>query len=84
MRMLSVYMDISLFLSQGSAHPFTDLLNLNSAPSAGASLLVDVLSDGFSPASPDVSEENFSRWGSYFELRLARTCARKCGVIYIK
>uniref|UniRef100_A0A8C2WL95 AP-2 complex subunit alpha n=1 Tax=Cyclopterus lumpus TaxID=8103 RepID=A0A8C2WL95_CYCLU len=38
----------------GSAHPFTDLLNLNSAPSAGASLLVDVLSDSFSPASQDV------------------------------
>ncbi|XP_056268605.1 AP-2 complex subunit alpha-2-like isoform X2 [Pseudoliparis swirei] len=48
--------------NKGSAHPFTDLLNLNSAPSAGASLLVDVLSDGFSPASPDVSEENFSRF----------------------
>uniref|UniRef100_A0A8C2WQQ8 AP-2 complex subunit alpha n=1 Tax=Cyclopterus lumpus TaxID=8103 RepID=A0A8C2WQQ8_CYCLU len=45
----------------GSAHPFTDLLNLNSAPSAGASLLVDVLSDSFSPASQDVSDENFSR-----------------------
>ncbi|XP_075965896.1 AP-2 complex subunit alpha-2-like isoform X1 [Anarhichas minor] len=48
--------------TMGSAHPFTDLLNLNSSPSAGASLLVDVLSDSSTPASADVSEENFSRF----------------------
>ncbi|KAM6950566.1 AP-2 complex subunit alpha-2-like isoform 2-T2 [Lycodopsis pacificus] len=48
--------------NKGSAHPFTDLLNLNSSPSAGASLLVDVLSDSSTPASADVSEENFSRF----------------------
>uniref|UniRef100_A0A8P4K8T7 AP-2 complex subunit alpha n=1 Tax=Dicentrarchus labrax TaxID=13489 RepID=A0A8P4K8T7_DICLA len=48
--------------TEGSTHPFTDLLNLNSTPSAGASLLVDVFSDTPSPASIDVSEENFPRW----------------------
>ncbi|KAM8894143.1 AP-2 complex subunit alpha-2-like isoform 2-T2 [Spinachia spinachia] len=44
------------------SHPFTDLLNLNSTPSAGASLLVDVLLDSSTPASADVSEDNFSRF----------------------
>ncbi|XP_054466104.1 AP-2 complex subunit alpha-2-like isoform X1 [Anoplopoma fimbria] len=48
--------------TMGSAHPFTDLLNLNSTPSAGASVLVDVLSDISTPAILDVSEENFSRF----------------------
>ncbi|XP_054466112.1 AP-2 complex subunit alpha-2-like isoform X2 [Anoplopoma fimbria] len=48
--------------NKGSAHPFTDLLNLNSTPSAGASVLVDVLSDISTPAILDVSEENFSRF----------------------
>uniref|UniRef100_A0A8P4KF85 AP-2 complex subunit alpha n=1 Tax=Dicentrarchus labrax TaxID=13489 RepID=A0A8P4KF85_DICLA len=48
--------------TKGSTHPFTDLLNLNSTPSAGASLLVDVFSDTPSPASIDVSEENFPRF----------------------
>ncbi|XP_037606900.1 AP-2 complex subunit alpha-2-like isoform X3 [Sebastes umbrosus] len=48
--------------NKGAAHPFTDLLNLNSPPPSGASLLVDVLSDISSPASADVSEENFSRF----------------------
>ncbi|XP_035538438.1 AP-2 complex subunit alpha-2 isoform X1 [Morone saxatilis] len=48
--------------TMGSTHPFTDLLNLNSTPSAGASLLVDVFSDTPSPASIDVSEENFPRF----------------------
>uniref|UniRef100_A0A8D0APN8 AP-2 complex subunit alpha n=1 Tax=Sander lucioperca TaxID=283035 RepID=A0A8D0APN8_SANLU len=43
-------------------HPFTDLLNLNSTPSAGASLLVDVLSDISTPAPITVSEDNFSRF----------------------
>ncbi|XP_026233955.1 AP-2 complex subunit alpha-2 [Anabas testudineus] len=48
--------------NQGSTHPFTDLLNLNSTPSTGSSLLVDVFSDTSTPASTDVSEENFSRF----------------------
>ncbi|XP_029318759.1 AP-2 complex subunit alpha-2-like [Cottoperca gobio] len=48
--------------TMGSSHPFTDLLNLNSSPSAGASLLVDVLSDMSSAAPSDLSEENFSRF----------------------
>lgn len=51
-----------MFLSQGSNPSFTDLLNLNSTPSAGASLLVDVFSDSSTLASIDVSEENFTRW----------------------
>ncbi|XP_078018052.1 AP-2 complex subunit alpha-2 isoform X1 [Epinephelus lanceolatus] len=42
--------------------PLTDLLNLNSPPPAGPSLLVDVLSESSTPASIDVSEENFSRF----------------------
>ncbi|XP_034054721.1 AP-2 complex subunit alpha-2-like isoform X1 [Gymnodraco acuticeps] len=52
------------------SHPFTDLLNMNSSPAAGASLLVDVLSDLSSPAPApttgpgptDVCEEHFSRF----------------------
>ncbi|XP_028433718.1 AP-2 complex subunit alpha-2 isoform X2 [Perca flavescens] len=48
--------------NKGSSHPFTDLLNLNSTPSAGASLLVDVLSDISTPAPINVSEDNFSRF----------------------
>uniref|UniRef100_A0A3Q3LVR0 AP-2 complex subunit alpha n=1 Tax=Mastacembelus armatus TaxID=205130 RepID=A0A3Q3LVR0_9TELE len=48
--------------NEGSTYPLTDLLNLNSTPSAGPSLLVDVFSDSSSPASVDVSEENFLRW----------------------
>ncbi|XP_026149337.1 AP-2 complex subunit alpha-2 isoform X2 [Mastacembelus armatus] len=47
---------------KGSTYPLTDLLNLNSTPSAGPSLLVDVFSDSSSPASVDVSEENFLRF----------------------
>ncbi|XP_077941467.1 AP-2 complex subunit alpha-2 isoform X2 [Gasterosteus aculeatus] len=42
--------------------PFTDLLNLNSAPPAAASLLVDVLMDSSTPAPAVVSEDNFSRF----------------------
>ncbi|KAL6112631.1 ap2a2 [Pungitius sinensis] len=53
--------EISEGTDKGS-HPFTDLLNLNSTPSAGASLLVDVLLDSSTPASTDVSEDNFSRF----------------------
>uniref|UniRef100_A0A7N8X4T1 AP-2 complex subunit alpha n=1 Tax=Mastacembelus armatus TaxID=205130 RepID=A0A7N8X4T1_9TELE len=48
--------------NEGSTYPLTDLLNLNSTPSAGPSLLVDVFSDSSSPASVDVSEENFLRF----------------------
>ncbi|XP_076589445.1 AP-2 complex subunit alpha-2 isoform X2 [Chaetodon auriga] len=47
---------------KGSAHPFTDLLSLNSTPSAGASLLVDVFSDSQAPAAVDVCEEHFPRF----------------------
>ncbi|XP_044043423.1 AP-2 complex subunit alpha-2 isoform X3 [Siniperca chuatsi] len=46
----------------GSTHAFTDLLSLNSTPSTGASLLVDVFSNTSTPASVDVSEENFPRF----------------------
>ncbi len=51
-----------MFLSQASTQPFTDLLSLNSTPSSGASLLVDVFSDSSTSAPVDVCEENFSRW----------------------
>lgn len=51
-----------LLLSQGTTHPFTDLLNMNSTPSAAASLLIDVFSDNPAPPSMDVSEENLHRW----------------------
>ncbi|KAM8762596.1 AP-2 complex subunit alpha-2 isoform 5-T5 [Acanthopagrus schlegelii] len=47
---------------KGTTHPFTDLLNLNSTPSAGASLLVDVFSESPAPPSVDVCEENFLRF----------------------
>ncbi|XP_019740044.1 AP-2 complex subunit alpha-2-like isoform X2 [Hippocampus comes] len=49
-----------------SAHPFNDLLNLNSPPAANSSLLVDVFSeappDPASAPPPDVSDESFSRF----------------------
>uniref|UniRef100_A0A3Q1GVD4 AP-2 complex subunit alpha n=1 Tax=Acanthochromis polyacanthus TaxID=80966 RepID=A0A3Q1GVD4_9TELE len=48
--------------SKASAHPFTDILNLNSTPSTGPNLLVDVFSDSSTSASVDVSEDNFSRF----------------------
>uniref|UniRef100_A0A3Q1DAV6 AP-2 complex subunit alpha n=1 Tax=Amphiprion ocellaris TaxID=80972 RepID=A0A3Q1DAV6_AMPOC len=48
--------------NKASAHPFTDVLNLNSSPSTGPSLLVDVFSDSSTSASVDVSEDNFSRF----------------------
>uniref|UniRef100_A0A4W6D740 AP-2 complex subunit alpha n=1 Tax=Lates calcarifer TaxID=8187 RepID=A0A4W6D740_LATCA len=51
-----------IFLSQGSTPSFTDLLNLNSTPTAGASLLVDVFSDSSTLASVEVSDENFPRF----------------------
>lgn len=49
--------------NMGSTHSFTEVLNLNSAPSSGASLLIDVFSESSaSPAAIDVSEENFPRF----------------------
>ncbi|XP_063737302.1 AP-2 complex subunit alpha-2-like [Eleginops maclovinus] len=57
--------------NKAPSHPFTDLLNLNSSPAAGASLLVDVMSDlstpaptttTTTPAATDVCEEHFSRF----------------------
>ncbi|XP_051797884.1 AP-2 complex subunit alpha-2 isoform X2 [Acanthochromis polyacanthus] len=48
--------------SKASAHPFTDILNLNSTPSTGPNLLVDVFSDSSTSASVDVSEDNFFRF----------------------
>ncbi|XP_070712087.1 AP-2 complex subunit alpha-2 isoform X2 [Pempheris klunzingeri] len=48
--------------TKSSTHPFTDLLNVNATPSAGASLLVDVFSDSTTPASIDVCEEHFTRF----------------------
>uniref|UniRef100_A0AAX7SPB1 AP-2 complex subunit alpha n=1 Tax=Astatotilapia calliptera TaxID=8154 RepID=A0AAX7SPB1_ASTCA len=51
--------------STDSTHSFTDVLNLNPAPSSGANLLIDVFSESSAPAAAtDVSEENFPRWGS--------------------
>ncbi|TKS70378.1 C Adaptor protein complex AP-2 subunit alpha-2 [Collichthys lucidus] len=47
---------------KGSTHPFTDLLNLNSTPPSGASLLVDVFSDISTAAPAEVCEENFPRF----------------------
>lgn len=49
-------------VNKSASHPFTDLLNLNSPPATGGSLLVDVFSENSTPASVDVSEENFSRF----------------------
>ncbi|XP_041641466.1 AP-2 complex subunit alpha-2 isoform X1 [Cheilinus undulatus] len=49
-------------VTMGSAHPFTDLMNVNSPPPATNSLLVDVFSDIATPASVEVCEENFSRF----------------------
>uniref|UniRef100_A0A669DBB0 AP-2 complex subunit alpha n=1 Tax=Oreochromis niloticus TaxID=8128 RepID=A0A669DBB0_ORENI len=52
---------VSVF--QSSTHSFTDVLNLNSAPSSGANLLIDVFSESSaSPAATEVSEENFPRF----------------------
>ncbi|KAM9366130.1 AP-2 complex subunit alpha-2 isoform 1-T1 [Symphorus nematophorus] len=49
--------------TMGSSHPFTDLLNLNSPPPSGGSLLVDVFSDSITTAATtEVSEENFPRF----------------------
>lgn len=54
-------MMLAVLSLQSSAHPFTDLLNLNSPPAGGASLLVDVFSDSSAAASTDVSEDSFNR-----------------------
>lgn len=49
--------------NKSSTHSFTDVLNLNSAPSSGANLLIDVFSESSAPpAATDVSEENFPRF----------------------
>ncbi|XP_006802381.1 AP-2 complex subunit alpha-2-like [Neolamprologus brichardi] len=49
--------------NKSSAHSFTDVLNLNSAPSSGANLLIDVFSESSAPpAATEVSEENFLRF----------------------
>ncbi|XP_008308524.1 AP-2 complex subunit alpha-2 isoform X2 [Cynoglossus semilaevis] len=45
-----------------SSPSFTDLLNLNSTPSAGNTLLVDVFSDNSTFSATEVSEENFARF----------------------
>ncbi|XP_035029856.1 AP-2 complex subunit alpha-2 isoform X1 [Hippoglossus stenolepis] len=45
-----------------STHSFTDLLNLNSTPSAAPNLLIDVFSDSSTLESTDVCEENFTRF----------------------
>lgn len=56
-----MFVDVAL---QGSIHPFTDLLNLNSAPSAAANPLIVDLYESSPAASIDVCEENFQRWDS--------------------
>ncbi|XP_069386117.1 AP-2 complex subunit alpha-2 isoform X2 [Paralichthys olivaceus] len=48
--------------NKDSTHSFTDLLNLNSTPSAGANLLIDVFSDSSTLESTDACEENFTRF----------------------
>ncbi|XP_014870763.1 AP-2 complex subunit alpha-2-like isoform X1 [Poecilia latipinna] len=44
------------------SHTFTDNLSVNSAPSSGASLLVDVFSDFSSAAPTESSDEHFPRF----------------------
>ncbi|XP_076003069.1 AP-2 complex subunit alpha-2-like isoform X1 [Genypterus blacodes] len=48
--------------NKGSIHPFTDLLNLSPAPSAGANPLIVDLCESTPPAAIDVCEENFPRF----------------------
>ncbi|XP_055363352.1 AP-2 complex subunit alpha-2 isoform X2 [Betta splendens] len=48
--------------NQVSTHPFTDVLNLNPAPSTGASLLIDVFSETSIEASTEMSEDSFHRF----------------------
>ncbi|XP_034427941.1 AP-2 complex subunit alpha-2-like isoform X2 [Hippoglossus hippoglossus] len=48
--------------NKDSTHSFTDLLNLNSTPSAAPNLLIDVFSDSSTLESTDVCEENFTRF----------------------
>lgn len=63
LHLFSLCLLVSVF--QSSTHSFTDVLNLNPAPSSGANLLIDVFSESSAPAAAtDVSEENFPRWGS--------------------
>ncbi|XP_061878102.1 AP-2 complex subunit alpha-2-like isoform X1 [Entelurus aequoreus] len=49
-------------VTMNSAHPFNDLLNLNAAPDASSSLLVDVFSDVTPAEDTVVSDESFSRF----------------------
>uniref|UniRef100_A0A665WD25 AP-2 complex subunit alpha n=1 Tax=Echeneis naucrates TaxID=173247 RepID=A0A665WD25_ECHNA len=46
------------------------LLNLNSPPSTGASLLVDVFPESSCLTAPEVSEENFFRWEQFAWMNL--------------
>ncbi|XP_014870764.1 AP-2 complex subunit alpha-2-like isoform X2 [Poecilia latipinna] len=48
--------------SKVPSHTFTDNLSVNSAPSSGASLLVDVFSDFSSAAPTESSDEHFPRF----------------------
>uniref|UniRef100_A0A3Q2QWY5 AP-2 complex subunit alpha n=1 Tax=Fundulus heteroclitus TaxID=8078 RepID=A0A3Q2QWY5_FUNHE len=48
--------------TMGPIHTSTDILNLNSTPSSGASLLVDVFSDMANPAPTEGSEDHFPRF----------------------
>ncbi|XP_061819698.1 AP-2 complex subunit alpha-2-like isoform X2 [Nerophis lumbriciformis] len=58
----SVSADTTSTANTNSAHPFNDLLNLNAAPDASSSLLVDVFSDVTPAADTVVSDESFSRF----------------------
>uniref|UniRef100_A0AAX7SNB4 AP-2 complex subunit alpha n=1 Tax=Astatotilapia calliptera TaxID=8154 RepID=A0AAX7SNB4_ASTCA len=61
LHLFSLCLLVSVF--QSSTHSFTDVLNLNPAPSSGANLLIDVFSESSAPAAAtDVSEENFPRF----------------------
>ncbi|XP_061878106.1 AP-2 complex subunit alpha-2-like isoform X2 [Entelurus aequoreus] len=58
----SVSADTTSTANTNSAHPFNDLLNLNAAPDASSSLLVDVFSDVTPAEDTVVSDESFSRF----------------------
>uniref|UniRef100_A0A3Q2PV66 AP-2 complex subunit alpha n=1 Tax=Fundulus heteroclitus TaxID=8078 RepID=A0A3Q2PV66_FUNHE len=53
---------VNINVNQGPIHTSTDILNLNSTPSSGASLLVDVFSDMANPAPTEGSEDHFPRF----------------------
>ncbi|XP_015255897.1 PREDICTED: AP-2 complex subunit alpha-2-like [Cyprinodon variegatus] len=54
--------DLMMFLLQSPSLGFNDALNLNSTPSSGASLLVDVFTDLSNPAPTEGSDEHFTRF----------------------